>query len=74
MDYSNPFDRPQGLFLILRNPQQQYSLWPEHCALPAGWQIISGPQNQQQCYAWLENNWQQLVPASFAASCPERQP
>lgn len=35
MQFSNPFDNPQGQFYILRNEQQQYSLWPHHCALPA---------------------------------------
>ena len=28
MQFSNPFDNPQGQFYILRNDQQQYSLWP----------------------------------------------
>ncbi|VTM53073.1 cytoplasmic protein YbdZ [Klebsiella pneumoniae] len=37
MQFSNPFDNPQGQFYILRNDQQQYSLWPAHCDLPAGW-------------------------------------
>ena len=27
MQFSNPFDNPQGQFYILRNDQQQYSLW-----------------------------------------------
>ncbi|KAB8307391.1 MbtH family protein [Erwinia endophytica] len=71
MEYSNPFDCPQGQFLILQNPQQQYSLWPQHCALPEGWRIISGPHEQQQCHDWLNQHWQQLIPASFAAPCAE---
>jgi uncharacterized protein YbdZ (MbtH family) len=28
MQFSNPFDNPQGQFYILRNGQQQFSLWP----------------------------------------------
>ncbi|PLK76564.1 MbtH family protein, partial [Klebsiella pneumoniae] len=39
MQFSNPFDNPQGQFYILRNDQQQYSLWPAHCDLPAGWAV-----------------------------------
>ncbi|MBO2026071.1 MbtH family protein [Klebsiella pneumoniae] len=34
------FDNPQGQFYILRNDQQQYSLWPAHCDLPAGWTVV----------------------------------
>ncbi len=40
MQFSNPFDNPQGQFYILRNDQQQYSLWPAHCDLPAGWTVV----------------------------------
>ncbi|STI77188.1 enterobactin synthase subunit F [Escherichia coli] len=39
MAFSNPFDDPQGAFYILRNAQGQFSLWPQQCALPAGWDI-----------------------------------
>ena len=32
MEFSNPFDSVQSRFFILENCQQQFSLWPEHCA------------------------------------------
>jgi uncharacterized protein YbdZ (MbtH family) len=38
MQFSNPFDNPQGQFYILRNDQQQYSLWPR-TRLLAGWTV-----------------------------------
>lgn len=41
MAFSNPFDDPQGAFYILRNAQGQFSLWPQQCVLPAGWDIVS---------------------------------
>ena len=40
MAFSNPFDDPQGAFYILRNAQGQFSLWPQQCVLPAGWDIV----------------------------------
>ena len=54
MQFSNPFDNPQGQFYILRNDQQQYSLWPAHCDLPAGWAVVCPPQSAEACNAWLE--------------------
>ena len=39
MEFSNPFDNPQGQFYILQNPQRQFSLWPQQCSLPAGWTV-----------------------------------
>ncbi|HIG5946299.1 MbtH family protein, partial [Klebsiella pneumoniae] len=51
MQFSNPFDNPQGQFYILRNDQQQYSLWPAHCDLPAGWTVVCPPQSAEACNA-----------------------
>ncbi|EIY5125061.1 MbtH family NRPS accessory protein [Klebsiella quasipneumoniae subsp. similipneumoniae] len=67
MQFSNPFDNPQGQFYILRNDQQQYSLWPGHCALPAGWTVVCPPQSVEACNAWLAANWSTLTPAHHAS-------
>jgi uncharacterized protein YbdZ (MbtH family) len=67
MEHSNPFDDPQGQFLILANDLMQYSLWPSHCALPVGWHAVTGPQSQQQCYQWLDSHWQDLQPTHFVS-------
>ena len=45
MAFSNPFDDPQGAFYILRNAQGQFSLWPQQCALPAGWDVVCQSQS-----------------------------
>lgn len=66
MEYTNPFDNPQGRFYILQNARQQYSLWPEQCVLPAGWQVICEPQQPEACNAWLSAHWQTLTPANYA--------
>jgi uncharacterized protein YbdZ (MbtH family) len=66
MEYSNPFDAPQGRFFILENDRRQFSLWPEHCELPAGWVAVCEPALAEVCHAWLQENWTNLQPASFA--------
>lgn len=65
MAFSNPFDDPQGVFYILRNAQGQFSLWPQQCALSAGWDIVCQPQSQESCQQWLEAHWRTLTPANF---------
>lgn len=65
MAFSNPFDDPLGAFYILRNTQGQFSLWPQHCALPAGWQMVCEPQPQDACQQWLATNWHTLTPTHF---------
>ena len=49
MEFSNPFDNPQGQFAILQNDQGQYSLWPQQCELPAGWRVVCEAQSQEAC-------------------------
>lgn len=66
MEFSNPFDNPQGQFYILQNSRQQFSLWPQACALPQGWRVICKPQPQEACHAWLADHWQALTPAHHA--------
>ncbi|MBJ3815407.1 MbtH family NRPS accessory protein [Shimwellia pseudoproteus] len=67
MEYSNPFDDPQGQFYILENATREYSLWPAHCPIPAGWQMVRPPEAQAQCVAWLADNWQTLAPQAWIA-------
>lgn len=66
MEFSNPFDNPQGQFAILQNHHGEYSLWPQTCALLVGWRVICEPQSPQACEQWLSENWQTLVPSHFA--------
>lgn len=66
MEHSNPFDDTQGLFTILINAQQQYSLWPQQCAVPAGWTVVCEAQSQEACFRWLEQQRDVLQPATFA--------
>ncbi|MGV7094173.1 MbtH family protein [Siccibacter turicensis] len=65
MEPSNPFDDPQGRFFILANTRQQFSLWPERCALPDGWQQVCDPQPQEACFRWLEQHRERLQPGRF---------
>ncbi|MEZ3500177.1 MbtH family protein [Pantoea sp. KPR_PJ] len=64
----NPFDDPQQACLVLKNTQQQYSLWPAFHALPAGWQSVFGPRPQAECLSWLNANWRDIRPVSSTAT------
>lgn len=66
MEYSNPFDLIQNRFYLLENSMRQFSLWPEHCALPAGWRVVCQPAITEDCNRWLQSNWSNLQPGSFA--------
>lgn len=64
---TNPFDDHNAAFRVLRNDEDQHSLWPEFAPVPAGWHVAHGPDGRVACLAYVEENWTDLRPASCAA-------
>lgn len=62
---TNPFDDENGVFRVLRNDEEQHSLWPEFAPVPAGWHAVHGPDSRAACLAHIEENWTDLRPASL---------
>ncbi|UUM21974.1 MbtH family protein [Mycoavidus sp. SF9855] len=62
---SNPFDDPNGVFLVLVNAENQHSLWPNFAEVPAGWQTVHGPDARQACLDYIETNWADMRPQSL---------
>jgi len=62
---TNPFDDPNGTFLVLVNDENQHSLWPSFAAVPGGWQVRFGPDNRQNCLDYVEKNWTDMRPRSL---------
>ncbi len=60
----NPFDDPDGTFLVLVNDEEQHSLWPATLDVPAGWQPVHGPAGRQECLDYVEEHWTDLRPRS----------
>ena len=48
---SNPFEDPDGTYLVLVNDEGQHSLWPSFVDVPAGWTIALGESSPRQ-RAW----------------------
>ncbi|MFF0330742.1 MbtH family protein [Nonomuraea angiospora] len=63
----NPFDDEDGTFLVLVNEERQYSLWPEHIQVPAGWDVAYGANDRASCLDYIENTWTDMRPASLRA-------
>ena len=68
---TNPFDNPDGVFLVLVNDEGQHSLWPEFAAVPDGWQVVFGPDNRAACLEHVERNWTDLRPKSLIEAMAE---
>lgn len=64
---TNPFEDPQGRFLVLVNDENQHSLWPSFAEVPAGWRAVFGEDTREACLAYVESHWTDLRPASLIA-------
>ncbi|MFE1578666.1 MbtH family protein [Streptomyces fradiae] len=59
----NPFDDPDGTFVVLRNEENQHSLWPARMNVPDGWSVAFGEHGRGECLAYVEENWPDIRPA-----------
>ncbi len=64
----NPFDDPEGRFLVLDNAREELSLWPDFAPIPAGWQAVFGPDTLAACSADVEQRWNGALRPSRVSS------
>ncbi|MDI9894481.1 MbtH family NRPS accessory protein [Rhodococcus sp. IEGM 1381] len=61
---SNPFENDDAQYFVLRNDENQHSLWPTFAEIPSGWdKAFEGAR--QDCLAYVEENWTDMRPASL---------
>ncbi len=63
---TNPFEDPDGTYLVLVNAENQHCLWPASADVPAGWTVAFGPSGRQACLDHVEANWTDMRPKSLA--------
>lgn len=62
---TNPFDDPEGRFLVLVNNEGQHSLWPAFADVPEGWETAHPEDTREACLAYIEKNWTDMRPLSL---------
>jgi MbtH protein len=62
---TNPFDDPDGTYLVLINDEAQYSLWPAFAEVPAGWRVVHTQDTRQACLDYIETHWTDMRPQSL---------
>ena len=65
---SSPFEENDGIYRVLRNEEEQYSLWPATVDVPPGWQVALDGANRQDCLAFIEENWTDMRPGSLRSA------
>ena len=61
-NYTNPFDSDVHQFLVLKNAVEEYSLWPAPMVVPAGWEVVHGPDTRETCSNYVDAHWHSINP------------
>lgn len=56
---------PDENFLVVRNDEEQYSIWPAGEQPPPGWHTVGVTGDQETCLAHIEQVWTDMRPASL---------
>ncbi|WP_448320959.1 MbtH family protein, partial [Streptomyces sp. CO7] len=52
-------------YQVLRNDEDQYSLWPVDVEVPAGWQPVGKEGTEAECSAYVDEVWTDMRPRSL---------
>ncbi|HEX3786047.1 MAG TPA: MbtH family protein [Pseudonocardiaceae bacterium] len=67
----NPFDDPDGEYLIVVNAEGQHSLWPAAFVRPDGWEATFGPAGRRECLEYVDQAWTDMRPKSLIRAMSE---
>ncbi len=68
---TNPFDDPEGSFLVLVNDEGQHSLWPSFADVPGGWTIAHPEASRETCLTYVNEHWTDQRPLSLVRAMAE---
>jgi len=52
-------------YFVVRNHEEQYSIWRVGRPVPAGWETVGDPAEREKCLARIEELWTDMRPASL---------
>lgn len=54
-----------GRWQVVRNDEEQYSVWPDDRELPAGWSAAGPAGTRDECLRHIADVWTDMRPASL---------
>ena len=61
----------QVIFTVVVNHEEQYSIWPSSCDVPAGWRTAGKIGSKQECLTYIEEVWTDMRPLSLRKQMDE---
>jgi MbtH protein len=65
---ANPFESEDQSYFALVNNEGQFSLWPQFAEVPAGWEVVCGPDTREACLGHVNEHWTDMRPKSLVAA------
>jgi MbtH protein len=70
---TNPFQDEEVAYVVLKNTEGQYSLWPVFVNVPDGWTEVFRSDREEDSVAYIESAWTDMRPASLVRAMDGRQ-
>ncbi|GAB3890725.1 MbtH family NRPS accessory protein [Kibdelosporangium lantanae] len=58
-------------YLVVRNDEEQYSIWEEDRSIPDGWQATGTSGTREQCLEHIDRVWTDMRPRSLRVALGE---
>ena len=55
----------EEIYVVVVNHEEQYSIWPEYKAIPAGWKAVGMTGPKQGCLDYINKTWIDMRPLSL---------
>ncbi len=53
------------LYKVVRNDEDQYSIWFADMSIPEGWHDVGKKGGKQECLDFIEDSWTDMRPLSI---------
>ncbi len=58
-------DQDSTVYLVVKNHEEQYSIWPVGREIPLGWTAVGKQGTKEECLAYIEEVWTDMRPLSL---------
>ncbi|BCB75130.1 MbtH family NRPS accessory protein [Phytohabitans flavus] len=58
-------------YLVVRNDEEQFSIWAQDAPVPAGWQATGFAGSRDRCLAHIDEVWTDMRPRSLRVAMGE---
>jgi MbtH protein len=61
-------ERTDDQYFVVRNHEEQYSIWRTDKPVPAGWDVVGSAAEKESCLTRIGELWTDMRPASLRRS------